>query len=185
MTARRRSAGEQGTELVEFAILGLLLLLLLFGGIDGALAYTRNQAVRGGVRDATRQLVVNNVPAATCTNSITIPAAPTAGEQSLVCLVKNKIGLGQSNTRVRICFAGRDGSCTGSGDDVAPPKIGDQMIVCAMTNLDSATGVTQPFFGNKRATTRVRMRVEQNTLNVQNTTFKIEETPTRGNWSFC
>lgn len=184
ISARRRDRGEAGTELVEFAILGILLLFLLFGGIDGAIAYTRNQAVRGGVRDATRQLIVNNVPSATCTNAITTPAAPTASERAIVCLVKDKIGLGQAGTRVRVCFAGRNGTC-GDGDDTAPPKIGDQMIVCSMANLDSTTGMTAPFFGNKRATTRLRMRVEQNTIAVASTTKLIEETPTRGTWAFC
>lgn len=176
---RARFATEFGTTIVEFAIIGLLLLMLVLGGIDLGSLYTNYQAVRGGTRDATREFVVNDVANDTsCTRSITVPASPTTYEASLVCRVKKRVGTDQSRTRVRICFPGADGVC-GNSDDRS--NYGDQMIVCVMYPIDSISGLLSPFLSGKRVTTKFTMRIEQQLTTVRT----IEETPSRGTWAFC
>ena len=56
----RARTGDQGAAAVEFALVVPILVMMLFGIIDYGLYFTNALAVRAGVSDAARQIIVGN-----------------------------------------------------------------------------------------------------------------------------
>lgn len=149
---RRRS--ERGAALVEFAIVANLLFLIIFGMLEFGLAYNEYISVRQGTREAARLGVVNDLDAAPkCTINgtvVTPPADPATVEDAtdaLVCKAKDRIGLDDLNTKIRIEITGE--------------AIGENLKICARFPLEAITGFTAPFIGGKTLTSDVTMRLEQ------------------------
>lgn len=136
-TAPRRRTNQRGASLVEFAVGAVVFLLLLFGVIEFGRGYYQSQSIAQGVKEAARRGVVADFDPA-CGGS--------AGEQ-LACQAQDYIGLGSGVTVV-----------VSSGGEV-----GDELMVCAETQLSSVTGLLGPFIDDKVLSSSVTMRVEQET----------------------
>jgi len=151
---RRRGRGEDGAALVEFALVLVLVTLLLFGVIEFGMAYNDYIAVRQGTREGARLAVVddvNNSPACKINGTtITPPATPSSSfdaTNAVVCKTKDRIGLDQSKTKVKIVVAGT--------------SVGANVTVCASYPISSVTGLLGPFLNGRLLVSTVVMRLEQ------------------------
>src|SRR5438067_4505488 len=109
-----RKRNERGASLVEFALLLPVLVLILFGIIDFGNLYNNYQAVRQGARDGMRQAIVTDPTSASCTIQTGAGGnAPTSGPaKDWICYTKQRIGLGDADTRVKLLWKGPTGNQT-------------------------------------------------------------------------
>jgi Flp pilus assembly protein TadG len=162
----RRRSGERGAALVEFAVVFPLLFMLVAGMIDFGMVFSDLNAMRQGVREGARQAVVAEFG----TNS-TCPITGAPGSVStttLICLTKERIGLPQANTRVKVAFANTN-------------EVGGGIIVCAMYPMSSVTGTFEPLLDDRILTSKVEMRIEK----VDDTLTEAAEVALIGDWSWC
>jgi Flp pilus assembly protein TadG len=152
--SQRRARGEDGAALVEFALVLILVALLLFGVIEFGMTYNDYIAVRQGTREGARLAVVddvNNSPSCKINGAtITPPAAPSTSfdaTNAVVCKTKDRIGLDQSKTKVKIVVAGT--------------SVGANVTVCASYPITSVTGLLGPFLNGRTLVSTVVMRLEQ------------------------
>jgi Flp pilus assembly protein TadG len=145
---------QRGAAAVEFALVVPLLLLIVFGIVDFGIAFSNFENVRSGTREAARLGVVNDLSSApSCTiggTTVTPPADPTAvadATNALVCKAKDRIGLDQGETKVKLEITGQ--------------SVGDSLQVCASFPVTALTGMTIPFLSGRTLTSTVTMRLEQ------------------------
>ena len=150
---RHRLRGERGTALVEFTLVSVLMLLLVFGIIEFGFDYNNYVSLRNGAREGARLGVVNDInDAPSCTiagSTVTPPAEPSSpsdASNALVCKTKDRIGLKGSDVTVEI---------------VRGENPGESLEVCAAYPVDSITGLIAPFVDGKTLHTSVTMRLEQ------------------------
>lgn len=143
-----------------------LLLLLVFGAIDFGFVMTDSSSTNQGVRDAARGGSVGDVGSITgCTIT---GATPTGNTEKLVCQAKDRVGLDESDTRVKIIVGG-------SGD------VGDALVVCVQYPIWSWTGFFGFMLDSKVHSSRTNMRIEQDA-----SLSNVEETALdSGGWSAC
>ena len=150
----RTSRSERGAALVEAAVALPLLLSVLFGIIDFGSVSNDWISVRQGARDGLRQAIVNTRPAGPnggvwgC--PIVATTAPVVGSDAerLVCFTKDRVGLDQNMTRVKILFA-------------APYKAGQPVKICVQYTASSLTGFYSPLLNNKVLNTQAESLIEQ------------------------
>lgn len=161
-----RRDGERGATLVEFALVLPLLMLVVLGIVDLGMRLADGHALEDGIRDAAREVVVGNTGGdAGCV--VVGSATPNTATNEAVCLVKERIGLPESDVRVRIVF--------GAGGGVA----GEPLLVCAQYPGDSFTGLL-PQFGSDSLTARTVLRLE-----VDSPVQPYAETSHAGGWPQC
>lgn len=143
MRSRRRRRCQRGAEMVEFAILGLLLFTLILGLIDFGWAFSQNLSVKHAAREGARLASVNaetdaGTQAANCT--------------ALITLIKNRVSseLSTSNPGFNVSFSVTGGSGT----------IGDTGKVTVTYPLSSLSGFTKALIGGTMTST-VQFRFEQ------------------------
>ncbi len=139
---------------MEFALVVVLLCMLVFGVIDFGVAYNDYQSVRSGTREGARLATVNDIKnAPTCKidgNTVTPPASPGNAENArnaIICKTKSRIGLDDSDVKVRIIVDGT--------------SVGSTITICASSPVNTGTGLFDPILGGKTLKSSVVMRVEQ------------------------
>jgi Flp pilus assembly protein TadG len=147
--------------MVEFAFVLPVFLLVLFGIIDFGLALNDYNSLRQGVREGAREGVVADWGSA-CTGT---------SAQQLICLTDQRIGLGATNTRVKVKL-----------EDTY--TVGDELTVCAMYPVTSTTGLFQSMLTGKVLESKITMRLEN--LDSVNPLTTTAETALPGkDWSWC
>ena len=131
-----------------------ILLLIVLGIIDFGIAFTNYESVISGTREAARLGVVNDLDnAPSCTidgTTVTPPAIPTDqsdATNALICLAKDRIGLDQSEAKVKVSITGQ--------------AVGDDLQVCTSFPVTAVSGFTFPFLSGRTLTSSVTMRLEQ------------------------
>jgi Flp pilus assembly protein TadG len=185
MTFLRKRRDQRGAALVEFAIIGPVLFLLIFGLIDFGLIFNDYLQVRNGVQSAARLGAVAGFGNSTCTPS---PDPSSTETHKLMCLTKDRVGLNAANTRTKVVL------------DAGVYADGNELVVCAMYPVSSRTKLLSPVLNGKVITTRVAMRIEQTSFELKGLTAipspqstppvgdiaSAEETPLSGQtWNFC
>ncbi|MCP4436162.1 MAG: pilus assembly protein [Actinomycetia bacterium] len=153
---------ERGAQLVEFALVVPIFLLLVLGIIDFSVAFNDYNSVRAGVSEGARQGVVANFADGGCVGT---------SSQQLACLTRNRIGLDAADTKVKV---------------VIPETyaVGDSLRVCAMYDVDSITGMFDLILDERVATAQIDMRIEK--LDDDAPLENYEETALTGeNWTWC
>ena len=141
----RRDRREGGAALVEFALVGMLLFLMLFGIAEFGVSYDRYLAVRSASREGARQGAVATFGS---TSSCGINGSATGANEStrrLICLTKSRAGLG-NEARVAVT--------------VPSYAEGGALVVCVEYRLDSITGLFAPFVDDLTVRSAVQMRIE-------------------------
>ena len=203
MTHLRKRRDQRGAAVVEFAIIAPILFLLVFGLIDFGFIFNDYLSVRNGVQNGARLGAVANFGTLTPATSscVLTPTAPTTSSEAieLMCETKDRIGLNQTNTRVKIltvdpASAGCPSSCTNAYSD------GNEIVVCAQFPVTSRSKILSPFTSGKTITTRVAARVETTsyekasppisqpaagTVGVGDLTSAAETSLPGTDWSFC
>jgi hypothetical protein len=157
---------ETGASLVEFALVLPLLLMLLLGMIDFGVRLANVHSIEDGIRDAARQAAVGQLHGDTgCV--ITGSPPPNTATRELICMAKSRIGLSESDVRIRISF--------GPGGAIE----GEPVLLCAQFPADSVSGVL-PNFGLTALSGRSVMRLE-----VDPTYAAYAETSIAGGWPGC
>lgn len=159
---------ERGANLLEFALVVPVLMLIVFGIIEFGVAYNNSLALRAGAQEGARAGVVANFGPTgppTCPLDPNVPVnATTEPTRRLMCLTKNRIGLAEPNVRLRISFVT-------SGGAAGTYAVGDYIRICADYPLNSVSGFFAPFLDGRRQTARAEMRIEQastSTLTAEN-----------------
>ena len=136
-----RERDERGAALVEFTIVSVLLLLLVFGIIEFGLTISSNIGLNNSVREAARQAVVANYNGsnASCTG---LPAAQVA------CFTKKNSGLTNANVNVFVQFP-------------STWAVGQEVTVCASYPMTSITGLLSGFLRGRYLHAETKMRLEQ------------------------
>jgi Flp pilus assembly protein TadG len=171
----RRTGGERGASLVEFAVVSTLLFLLLFGIIEFGMTFNDYQSIRQGAREGAREAVVKNYGAVTSCGINGNAAAATADVQKIICRTKERTGLGNSvRVAVRVTALG----ATGWKDN--------SVQICSTRLVQSITGLFTPFVGGLPLRTAITTRAEKSmgaAIDVGISTQ--EDDPSGGNWSWC
>ncbi|MGH8990120.1 MAG: TadE/TadG family type IV pilus assembly protein [Acidimicrobiia bacterium] len=143
----RRSKGERGASLVEFALVLPVLVILLFGIIDFGFAFNSYIEVRSGAREGARLAAVNNGCAATSSGCV---AADTAERDDLMADTRERItGLADADdVGINISFP-----------DAGAKEAGNNVAVCLVYPFDSVTGLFS--FLNIDLKSKGVMRLEQ------------------------
>ena len=156
---RRVARGDRGAALVEFGIVAVLLLGLVFGVIDYGNYFYEQAAQRNGTQQAARFLAVGNH--GTCTG-----ATPN---DKIICYTKQLIGGDPTDVRVYINLV----------DTYAK---GSAIILCSERQQTSLTGFYQPFLdGYSRTVAYVRIE-SPNTADEPVTGGDVAFS---GSWAWC
>jgi hypothetical protein len=167
----RRTSGDRGAALVEFAIIMPLLFLLLFGIIEFAIAFNDYQSIRQGAREGARQTVVKDYGTnVSCGIDGSAASAPTNARR-IICTTKERTGLGND---VRVGLRVTENAPAGFKNDTVK--------VCTVRLVDPITGLLDPFLEDRPLRTEVEMRVERDLDLIGGTYF---ETDPSGDWSWC
>jgi len=185
MTLIRRGKDERGAAVVEFAIIGPILFLLIFGLIDFGFIFSDFLTERGGVQTAARLGAVANFGTnSACTLTGQSPTTSTEATK-LMCLAKDRMGLNAANARVKVLAVDPNTGNASYAD-------GMELVVCAQYPATSRTKLLTPFISGKVMTTRVSIRVEQTNFDQltppvpTGTTGDFassQETPLNGSWN--
>jgi len=162
--SRRRGGahrgGERGAAAVEFALISVVLMPLLFGIIEYGLWFNDSLNVRQGVREAARAGVVKNFDYTGCSGD---------DMTKLACKTKKQIGAVTGPTYVKIS--------TPNGWTKAKP-----LVVCAMVKVDTAGIVPLPSGNLIRSRTEMSIEV---TDSVPNSLSYTDTAPAGADWSWC
>lgn len=157
--ARRKPwRDERGANLLEFALVVPVLMLIVFGIIEFGVAYNNSLSLRAGAQEGARAGVVANFGPTTPTGcTLATPTGPTTGSAAgrLMCLTKNRIGLNQASVRLNLSFI------DGGGTAGAMYEVGDYIRICAEFPLNSVSGFFGPFLNGRKQTVHAEMRIEQ------------------------
>jgi Flp pilus assembly protein TadG len=161
-----RARGARGAAAVEFALVLLPLMLIVFGIIDYGLYFNNSVSVRQGVREVARQIVVANY---------STPAACATGTQveRLVCKSNLEVGAlaGTAYSKIIVPTTWARGSA---------------VIVCSQVKNTGTTGfVPLPADGYVRS--RVQMSIEADPIDAPAPTGSTasDPLPAGGSWSWC
>jgi Flp pilus assembly protein TadG len=168
--AWRAEHGDRGASLVEFAIVLPVLALLLFGVIEFGLTLNDYQSVRQGAREGARNAVVEDFGAVTSCGLDGGAATAPDNAKRVICMTKASVGL--SDVRVRIDFT-----------DTNPGFVNDKLQVCVTRQVDSITGLFQPFLSGVNLRTQIEMRAEKDLRLPNGVTSEID--PSGDNWNWC
>ncbi len=161
VASRRRCGGDAGAVLVEFALITPLLFLLLFGIVDWGLMLSDQIAMRGGVREAARRVVVADESASCGTGTFT-------ANQKVRCFAKSRMGV--DNVAVYVNVKGG-----------TTPTVGQDIVVCAMAPMTSASGFLTPVMKSSYLSASTTMRVEQ----ISGLLTGGDADPSGRGWSWC
>ena len=162
-----RARRSRGAALLEFALVFPILVLLLFGTVDFGIALLNLNTTKQGAREGARQAVVANFGSST--SCVATPDSISGEARKLICLVKNRIGLNSTDTRLKINFPDAN-------------QVGDSLLVCAQYPMRSTTGLLAPALNGRVIRTKVEMRIEK----TDNNLVAVSETALPGqNWSWC
>lgn len=162
---------ERGAAAVEFALVGSLLLLLLFGIVDGGIAANNVQAVRHGSAEGARQGAVARTGADAGCSLQGAAAGASLSTQQLICLTKSRTHLDADDVRVMVAF-GIDGYVSGG-----------RLLVCVQYPLRSWSGMLAPWLNDKVARSKGTTRIDR--LGAPPLQAVAEPAPDEGDWSWC
>jgi Flp pilus assembly protein TadG len=125
----RRPRSQRGAVVVEFALVTVVFLPLLFGMIDYGLWFSDSLSAKSGVREGVRRAVVRSDVGTACSSGIVNGVSYTTEFDKMRCAVKQEIGAvtGPSYVMVK---TGPQGWVKGS-----------PLIVCAIVQADAVTGL--------------------------------------------
>lgn len=155
-----RTRSERGAAAVEFALISVVLMPLIFGIIEYGLWFNDSLNVRQGVREAARAGVVKSFDYTGCTGTDMV---------KLACKTKKEIGSVTGPTYVKIV--------TPNGWTKAKP-----LVVCAMVKVDTAGIVPLPDDDLIRSRTEMSIEVTDSTPNSLSYT---DTAPAGADWSWC
>jgi Flp pilus assembly protein TadG len=172
-TKRWGSPSETGAALVEFSFVMPVLVGLLFGLVDFGFVFNSYISERQGTAAGGREAVVANFGSdSACT--LTGAGSASLETRRLMCLVKDRVGLDETKTRVSISF--------GAGGYT----VGNPVLVCVEYPISSVTQLFAPLLDGKVLKTKSEMRVEQVSTTSGSSAFAAAaETPPSGSWSWC
>jgi len=124
---------EDGASIVEFSIIAILLLTLLFGIVEAGWAFSQQQEIRHGAREGARLVAVNHPGGDTAVVSEVCDRMHFSGERTA--------------TTVEIVLSGS--------------TIGDSASVEVSTPYQGLTGFLDAFFGGSTVSSIVEIRLEQ------------------------
>ena len=131
-----RKRGEKGANLVEFAFIAPLLILLLFGIVEFAWVFATNLDVKHGAREGARITAVNT---------------PDTGNVDLAAEICSRIDLAGSDPATTVTWAS-DGT----------PAVGEGVTVTVSTPTSTLTGIMDwAFAGVGTLDSTVEIRIEQ------------------------
>lgn len=168
--ALARPRRSKGGVLVEFGLVFPVFIMILMSGIDVGLVLVDLSTTRQGLREGARQAVVAKFGSDVgCTT--TVPSGNTLGTttKQLMCLSKDRIGLNETDTRVKVAFPGTN-------------QAGNSVVVCAMYPMKSTTGMLKPVFNNRVLKAEVQMRIEKADSGL---TAANETALTNADWTWC
>ena len=167
---RRSQRPDTGASAVEFALLSVPLLLILFGIIDYGIWFADSISARQAVRDGARRGVVEQFTSGSCTGQTDLA--------NLACTVKEAMEPISANTFVKISVAGGPGGAGG-----ATWAVGNTVRVCAISQHQAIMPLV-PFPADGASRTKVEMPIEQATGTGSRSTVQDAD-PTGQNWSWC
>ena len=167
--ARSTHGDERGAAALEFALIAPVLLLILFGVLGWGLWLNDGMNLRQGVREASRQGVVNSF-GSTSSCGATYATTPSSDIQNLVCQTKSASRGITGKTYVKVALP-------------AGWHRGDNLVVCSMINSDRIPSIVPlPNGGWIKASSQMAIEVANQG---QVETGGAEALPAGADWSWC
>jgi Flp pilus assembly protein TadG len=142
---RRWFRRDDGSALVEFALISPLVIMLVFGVIEFGIAYNQQIEVRSAAREGGRMAAVDNG----CGNGVSCPSATTQRDNLIAATRTKAAGLADSSAiKVSVSYTG-----TTVGTDT--------VTVCLNYTMHSATLMFQQWLDNVVIKGKAVMRLEQ------------------------
>jgi hypothetical protein len=165
--SRRRR--ERGAAALEFGLVSPIVFAVLFGTLTYGLWFNDSLNLRQGLREASRQAVVQNYGT---TTSCVMPYAitPTDNIKKLMCRAQSDIGAMTGETYVKVLLPG--GWVRGK-----------ELVVCAMVKADRLPGLV-PLPGDRMIRWASRMSIEA-AAPQQVETGGEEVLPAGASWAWC
>lgn len=172
---QERRTQENGSVLVEFALVVPILLLFLFGIIDFSLVMYDYINVRQGTSATAREaaVIATNPPPAASSSCVTAGSFSGA-TLNLICYAKHLLGSNEANTRVSFWFS--TSNCTGSTCYAA----GSPVVICTQEKASSTTGLFAPILGHVVLASKVEISIESS--DPDQTLVPAQETPLTAAW---
>lgn len=143
--------GERGAELVEFAVVGLLLFAIVFAIIDFGFAFSDTLELRSASREGARLAAVDNG----CANNSCSAQTPDQQRDAIIAATRAKANGLANASSIQISV-----SC--SADPCSSAAVGvDSVTVCLNYTFHSVTGFLGPVLDGKVLRSRATMRLEQ------------------------
>jgi len=171
------SSRERGAAVVEVALVAPVFMLMVFATIEYGFIFNNFNTLRQGTRDGARSASVNqlNNPGGSPYWCTTTGSPPSGADTNLICLIKNRVGLGDANTRVWISVPSPSGTAPN------PVATGDEIVVCTQYLQNSITGLFAQWVNGSVLTSRVVLRAEQPSA----LSTGGETSVSQGSWTFC
>lgn len=163
--------GERGATAVEFAVVTSILLVLVFGIFEFGLAFNDYLSVRFGSQEGARQAIVGTTGSDSGCPLTGAAASAGVSTRQLLCLTKDRVGLDEADTRVKIAF--------GSSGYVEQ----GYLVVCVQYPLEGKTGLFTPLLSGKQVKAQTRSRIEELASPALQATS--ETAPSGGDWDWC
>lgn len=141
----KRSSGDEGAVLVEFAIIVPVLFLIVFGIIEFGWGFGQYLDVRHGSREGARLAAVNYANPA-----INPPSAGATQTQEILSEVCDRMGGDVSGATVALSF-----------DEAGQDAIGDRASIVMTSELDTLTGFLDFALGGVDLNDEISFRLER------------------------
>ena len=166
-TADRSQRGsDDGASAVEFALVSTILFLLVFGIIQYGLYFNDSLNTRQGVREATRQAVVQMPVASSC-------GAAGVTWAKLSCVTKKEVGTLTGTPQVHFTLP-----------DAGGWKKANTIIVCAAVASTGVFGIL-PMPDGGVIKSKTAMSIEQDSTPPVGSPPNTDTDPSGSNWSWC
>lgn len=162
----RAARSESGAAAVEFALISLAFLTLLFGVIQYGLYFNDSMNTRQAVREGARQAVVENF-------AFMSSCSTGTNATKLACSTRLEVGalMGKDNVSMHV---------TASSWAKAQP-----VLVCAVTRSPSFFGGFIPLPNGGYIKSKTQMSIEQFTQAGSWANYTGDPDPTGGSWGWC
>ena len=176
MLGRRHSGRvERGAAALEFGLVSPIVFAVLFGTITYGLWFNDSLNLRQGLREASRQGVVANYGAESCT-MVFNGTAPSQNVQHLMCKARSDVGAMTGATYLKVLLP--NGWVRGR-----------ELVVCGMVHADRLPGLV-PLPGDRMIRWSSRMSIEAATPtqapgNPLSEVGGEEQPPSGLDWSWC
>jgi hypothetical protein len=167
---KRRSRGQRGAAALEFGLVSPIVFAVLFGTLTYGLWFNDSLNLRQGLREASRQGVVQNYGGSSSCGMTYTGTAPSDNIKKLMCRAESDVAAMTGDTSIKVVLP-------------AGWVRGQELVVCGMIGADRLPGLV-PLPDDRMIRWSSRMSIESAAPR-QVETGGAEVLPAGASWTWC